>query len=433
VRRWRAGGCDVVAVDLPGRAIATVSFLLRGGAAYEPTSVAGLAHLTCRLLSEGTTSRTADEFALAVEARGVNIGVHAGWNTVSANLNGPVDRLAEASALLAESFLTPRLDTDDVVRLRTERIESQEISWANPRTRAEAAFRRLMHGSTSRYSIGEGGDPSSNVRIEPDQLRVLHARWLATAGTLVVAGDLDRLDVDAISANLDAGGERIESERVRADDPPAGRRLVLIDRPRAVQSIILMGHRGPTRSTPDFAAVTTVGAVLGGTFNSRLNHQLREVRGFAYGASAGFEMGAESGDLRISTDVRTDATATALLDAVEEVRRLHADGVGADESRDAIAYQVGNFAVNLETPGAVGRSLTTMVTHGLPDDYYTQLRVELTRMGKPELDTAALTYIHPDELSIVVEADLAAVGAEVEATGLGEVSIVDTADLLANT
>jgi hypothetical protein len=107
--------------------------------------------------------------------------------------------------------------------------------------------------------------------------------------------------------------------------------------------------------------------------------------------------------------------------------------VGADESRDAIAYQVGNFAVNLETPGAVGRSLTTMVTHGLPDDYYTQLRVELTRMGKPELDTAALTYIHPDELSIVVEADLAAVGAEVEATGLGEVSIVDTADLLANT
>lgn len=432
VRRWRAGGVDVVAAHLPGRALATISLQLRGGAAHEPASVAGLAHLTTRLLAEGTTSHSAEEFALAVEARGVNIGVSAGWNTVGVNLSGPVDRLTEASALLAESFLHPRLDSDDIVRLRTERVESQEIQWANPGTRAGAALRRLLHGPAGRYAVTEAGNPLTNARIEPDQLRMTHAEWVATAGTLIVAGDLDQLDVDAIAAALDAGGEHVRPNRVPANEPPAGHRLVLVDRPGAAQSNILMGHRGPTRATPDFAAITTVGAILGGTFNSRLNHQLREVRGFAYGASASFDMGLESGELRVSANVRTDATATAVLDAVEEIRRLHADGVGLDESRDALAYQVGSFAVNLETPGAVGRALNTLVTHGLPDDYHTRLRIELTRLAKTDLDAAALTHLRPDSLDVVIEGDLAVVMTELDAAGLGEATVVDADELMAD-
>jgi predicted Zn-dependent peptidase len=191
-----------------------------------------------------------------------------------------------------------------------------------------------------------------------------------------------------------------------------------------------MGHRGPTRATPDYAAVTTLGAILGGSFNSRLNHQLREVRGFAYGASASFDMGLESGELRVSTDVRTDATATAVDDAVAEVRRLHADGVTADESREALTYQIGSFAVNLETPGAVGGALTTIVNNNLSDDYHTRLRAELTTLGQADLDTAASTHIHPEQMNVVVEGDLATFRADIEAAGLGAVSVLDAADLM---
>jgi predicted Zn-dependent peptidase len=248
---------------------------------------------------------------------------------------------------------------------------------------------------------------------------------------MVIAGDLDQLDVDTIAARLTAAGLRSETSDVTPGPDPAGRVVVLIDRPGAAQSSVLLGHRGPKRDNPDYAAITTTGAVLGGSFNSRLNHRLREETGVAYGAQASFDMGKYSGELRARSEVRTDATSSAVLDAVEEIRRLHADGVGVDEARDALAYQVGVFAASLETPNAIAGALTTIVNHGLPDDYYGRLRTQLTTLGKADLNAAARNYLDPSRLNIVIEGDLAMFRDDLEAAGLGEVRVLDTDALTA--
>jgi zinc protease len=426
IERRVVAGLDVVAAHLPGRALASIAVLVRNGMAHEPIDCAGISQLTARLLAEGTTTRNAEEWALAVEARGVGLGTGVSWNTVRLNLTGPVYQLTDASSLLGESFLSPRLDPDDIVRLRTERVESLRMQWARPGTRGNAAFRRILYGADSRYGWTDSGTPQSNAGIDPDQLREIHRAWVSSAATLVIAGDLDMLDVDTIAARLTAEGLRSEPAQVIPHDEPAERVVVLIDRPGAAQSSVLLGHRGPRRANPDYAAITTTGAVLGGSFNSRLNRRLREETGVAYGAQASFDMGRYSGELRAGSEVRTDATSSAVLDAVEEIRRLHADGVGAGEARDALAYQIGVFAASLETPNAIAGALTTIVNHDLPDDYHARLRAELATLTKADLDAAAQYYLDPSRLNIVIEGDLAVFGDEIEAAGLGEVRVLDT-------
>ena len=432
IERRVVAGLDVVAAHLPGRALASIAVLVRNGMAYEPIESAGISQLTARLLAEGTTTRDAEEWALAVEARGVGLGTGVSWNTVRLNLSGPAYQLTDASSLLGESFLSPRLDPDDIVRLRTERVESLRMQWARPGTRGNAAFRRILYGTDTRYGWTDSGTPQSNARIEPDQLREIHRAWVSSSATLVIAGDLDLLDVDTIAARLTAEGVRSHPVEVTPPDEPAGVPVVvLIDRPGAAQSSVILGHRGPSRANPDYAAITTTGAVLGGSFNSRLNHRLREETGVAYGAQASFDMGRYSGELRARSEVRTDATSSAVLDAVEEIRRLHADGVGADEARDALAYQIGVFAASLETPNAIAGALTTIVNHDLPDDYHARLRAELATLTKADLDAAAQNYLDPSRLSVVIEGDLAVFRDDIEAAGLGEVRVLDADALIA--
>jgi predicted Zn-dependent peptidase len=433
IDRWSTAGGDVVCADLPGRALASVSVLRPCGIALEPVERAGLTQLTARLLSEGTTARDAEAFSLAVEALGVSIGAHASWDNVTLTVGGPAGQIAQASELLAEAFYTPALRPDDTLRLRGERVEAQRMRWAQPGTRARAALRRELFGTASRYGWLDSGDQHTNAVIEPEDVVGLHAGWRSAPATLIVAGDLSRLDVSALAARLlgSADHQAVPPVTLRPVHE-GGRRVLLVDRPGAAQSSLILGHAGPSRATPDFGALTTMCAVLGGSFNSRLNHQLREVKGYSYGAQAGFDHHRHVGSLRVTTEVRTDATVPALCDIVAEIERLHTEGLTAEEARDALAYQIGAFATTLETPNAIAGALQTIVTHGLPDDYYPQLRSELATLDKADLDRAAREYLTPEQLCIVVEGDLARFRDELAAAGLGPATELTTAELLSS-
>lgn len=431
VHRSQAAGGQIVCADQPGRPLAAVSVILPGGAGVESIESAGLSQLTGRALSEGTTARDAEAFSLAVEALGMNVGVSTSWDTVTLSVGGPATRVAEAAQLLAEAFFSPALDSDDLIRLRTERVESQQLRWSRPGTAAGAAFRRALHGADTRYGWLESGDPASNAALEPEQVRWLHARWLETAATLVVSGDLSLLDLDTLATTLlgtQAGRNLPALTKLRPLE--TDRSVTLIDRPGAAQSSIVFGHRGPARWTPDFGALTTTAAVLGGSFNSRLNTQLRQVKGYSYGASAGFDMHRYTGELRGHTEVRTDATAPAVCDAVAEFLTLHTDGVTEHEAREALDYQIGAFATTLETPGAISRALATIVVNDLPDDYYSTLRTQLTNLGKQDLDRMAREHFDPSRLSVVVEGDLATFADELAEADLGPTTVLRADELM---
>lgn len=423
VRRDVAGG-RVVAAHLPGQNLAVALLLLDAGAGREPVGKEGLGAVLAKALEEGTAQRDATTFALAVEGLGTELATGLDWDTFQVSVQVPVDRLGAAVELLAEAVRTPRLDPDDVRRVRDDEATALRMDWANPGPRADAALRADLFGAQNRWGRPLYGDPDSVAGLDVEDVTVFHSEWFLRPGTLVVAGDLDRIDLDALGAAAFAGtgGGPVERGGPIEVPLPAGRRIILVDRPGSVQSTLRLGHPSPHRAHPDHVPMTLAGTVLGGAFTSRLNHLIREVRGYTYGIRGDFASSRRFGRFAVSSGVQTAVTAPALVEAVGEITRTRAGGVTEDELAVARSWRAGQLSVELQSPRAIASALTTLVVHDLPDDYHARLREALLAADVAQVSAAAATHLHPEALTLVIEGDAALIRDELVASGLGEVT-----------
>lgn len=422
VHEWVGTG-EIVAAHLPGHNLAVAALLLDAGANREPAGREGLAPVVAKALEEGTAVRDAAAYALALEGLGTELSTTVDWDSFRVGVQVPVERLPAAVELLAEAARTPRLDPADVTRVRDDEVTSLRMYWANPGPRADAALLDDLFGTRRRQGRPMYGDPATVASISVDDVVAFHAGWLIQPGTLLIAGDLDRLDLTALGAAAFSGTNS------RPADPGAplrvvprpGRRLVLVDRPGSVQSMLRLGHTAPHRAHPDYVPMSLAGTVLGGAFTSRLNHLLREVRGYTYGIRAEFAQSRRFGRFTVSAAVQTAVTAPALVDAVAEIARTQLDGVTEEELAVARSWRAGQLSVELQTPRAIAGALATLVVHGLPDHYYATLRRELLAATEEQISTAAAAHLRSPELTLVVEGDAAVIRDDLAATGLGEV------------
>ncbi|MFI7303674.1 M16 family metallopeptidase [Micromonospora aurantiaca] len=422
VRRTVAGG-QVVAAHLPGQNLAVALLLLDGGAGREPVGKEGLGAVLAKALEEGTAQRDATAYALAIEALGTELSTGLDWDSFQVSVQVPVDRLTAAVELLAEAVRTPRLDPADVRRVRDDEATALRMDWANPGPRADAVLRAELFGAQHRWGRPLYGDPDSVAALEVDDVTVFHSEWFIRPGTLIVAGDLERIDLDALAATAFAGAGGGPVERGGPIDVPlAGqRRIILVDRPGSVQSTLRLGHPSPHRAHPDHVPMTLAGTVLGGAFTSRLNHLIREVRGYTYGIRGDFASSRRFGRFAVSSGVQTAVTAPALVESVGEISRTRLTGVTEDELEVARSWRAGQLSVELQSPRAIAAALTTLVVHDLPDDYHARLREQLLAATVEDVSAAASTYLHPESLTMVIEGDAAVIRDELVASGLGEV------------
>jgi predicted Zn-dependent peptidase len=422
VRRTVAGG-RVVAAHLPGPALAVATLLLDAGAGREPAGLEGLAAVVATALEEGTRSLDATAYALALEGLGARLFTGVDWDAFRAGVEAPVDRLPAAVALLAEAVRQPRLADEDVIRVRDDEVAALRMDWASPGPRADVALRAALFPADLRYARPPHGDPESVAGLTVADVSAFHAAWLTQPGVLLVAGDLDRLDLDKLGEAAFAGtGQPPARETGLVPGVPAtGRRILLVDRPGSVQSTLRLGHLGPHRAHPDHVPASLAGTVLGGAFTSRLNHLIREVRGYTYGIRAEFATSRRFGRFTVSSAVQTAVTAAALTDTVGEITRTRDDGVTEDELAVARTWRAGQLSVDMQTPGAIARALGTLVLHDLPDGYHAELRAELLAAPVAEVSRAAAAHLRPEELTLVIEGDAAAIRGDLTATGLGEV------------
>ncbi|QGN47194.1 M16 family metallopeptidase [Micromonospora sp. WMMD558] len=422
VRRTVAGG-QVVAAHLPGQTLAVALLLLDAGAGREPGGKEGLGGVLAKALEEGTAQRDATAYALAIEALGTELVTGLDWDSFQVSVQVPVDRLPAAVELLAEAVRTPRLDPDDVRRVRDDEATALRMDWANPGPRADAALRADLFGAGNRWGRPLYGDPDSVAALDVEDVRVFHSEWFIRPGTLVVAGDLDRLDLDVLGAAAFAGtgGGPVDRGGPIPVTRRDGRRIVLVDRPGSVQSTLRLGHPSPHRAHPDHVPTTLAGTVLGGAFTSRLNHLIREVRGYTYGIRGDFAASRRFGRFAVASGVQTAVTAPALVEAVGEITRTQETGVTEEELAVARSWRAGQLSVELQTPRAIAGALATLVVHDLPDDYHARLREELLAADVDRVSAAAATHLHPGSLTLVIEGDAALIRDDLMATGLGEI------------
>ncbi|GAB3390913.1 pitrilysin family protein [Micromonospora halotolerans] len=422
VRRSAAGG-QVVAAHLPGQNLAVALLLLGGGAGREAVGKEGLGGVLAKALEEGTAQRDATAYALAIEALGTELVTGLDWDSFQVSVQVPVDRLGAAVELLAEAVRTPKLDPADVRRVRDDEVTALRMDWANPGPRADAVLRAELFGADNRWGRPMYGDPESVAGLDVDDVTVFHSEWFIRPGTLIVAGDLDRIDLDALAATVftGAGGAAADKGGPIGVTLSDRRRIILVDRPGSVQSTLRLGHPSPHRAHPDHVPMTLAGTVLGGAFTSRLNHLIREVRGYTYGIRGDFASSRRFGRFAISSGVQTAVTAPALVEAVGEVSRTRLTGVTEDELAVARSWRAGQLSVELQSPRAIASALTTLVVHDLPDDYHARLREALLAATVEEVSAAAAAHLHPESLTLVVEGDAAVIRDELVAAGVGDV------------
>ncbi|MEV4216496.1 pitrilysin family protein [Micromonospora sp. NPDC049662] len=426
VVRRAVGGGQVVAAHLPGQNLAVALLLLDAGAGRELAGKEGLGGVLAKAMEEGTAQRDATAYALAIEALGTELVTGLDWDSFQVSVQVPVDRLTAAVELLAEAVRTPRLDPADVRRVRDDEANALRMDWANPGPRADAALRADLFGADTRWGRPMYGDPDSVAALDVEDITVFHSEWFLRPGTLVVAGDLDRIDLDALAAAAFAGTGGGPAERGGPVEVPlrAGRRIILVDRPGSVQSTLRLGHPSPHRAHPDHVPMTLAGTVLGGAFTSRLNHLIREVRGYTYGIRGEFASSRRFGRFAVSSGVQTAVTTPALVEAVGEIARTQADGVTEDELAVARSWRAGQLSVELQSPRAIASALTTLVVHDLPDDYHARLREELLNADVDQVSAAAATHLHTDALTLVVEGDAAVIREDLESAALGDLHLL---------
>jgi zinc protease len=425
-------GLQVLAVNVPGRPLVSANLVIRRGGGDEPAEFAGATVQAARAMTEGTERYPGVELLEASERLGATLHAEASWDAFFASVDVAATRLPAALELLSELVQRPTFPDADVARLRDERLNDLLQVKADPRRRVDQVFVSTIYSGDSPYARPLGGDEETVPRLTPDVLRGVHRAVLdPRQAAFIVGGDLSGLKVPQIvEAALGALAQDSSVVRRAGALPPQADSKVdrpivrFYHRPGSVQTEIRIGHVGLSRRAPDFHSVQIMATILGGLFNSRLQMNLREEKGYTYGIGAGFDMRRGAGPFSVRTAVQTAATVPAISEILSELRRIRETEVTSAELAAARDYLVGVFPLRFETPGAVVAALGGLFIHSLPDDELTRYRHEIEGVTIEDVQKAARDHIAPGRLAIVAVGDADAVGIELRAAGFGDFEVI---------
>lgn len=426
-------GLTVLRCHRPGQQVVAVEVLLAAPLEAEPAGLDGVATIMARAFSEGTDKLSAEEFAAELERCGATLDAHADHPGVRLSLEVPVSRLPKALGLLADALAAPAFADSEVERLVRNRLDEIPHETANPARRAAKELSKELFPATSRMSRPRQGTEETVQKIDSAAVRAFFDKHVRPAtSTAVIVGDLTGVDLDELLAETlgdwtGSSGEPRPVPSATADDTG---RVIIVDRPGAVQTQLLIGRVGADRHDRVWPAQVLGTYCLGGTLTSRLDRVLREEKGYTYGVRAFGQVLRAAPDgtgiamLAISGSVDTPNTGPALDDLWKVLRTLAAEGLTDAERDIAVQNLVGVAPLKFETAAAVAGTLADQVEQYLPDDYQATLYQQLAATGTVEATAAAVNAFPVDRLVTVLVGDAAQIQEPVKALGIGQVTVV---------
>jgi zinc protease len=433
VERRLSNGLPVWVVSMHEVPVVQVSVVLRIGSSEDPPARFGLASLTAAMLDEGAGTRDALEIADAIEYLGASLVTGSSYDASTIRLGVPVARLAQALPVMADVVQRPTFPEAELERLRRERLTRLLQARDDPGSIASAGFPRVLYGSEHRYGTGEIGTAATIERLTADDLRAFYReRYRPERAVVLVVGDIT---ADAALALLEpafGGWSDAGAAPARATLPaaaqPVARRVYLVDRPGAAQSEIRIGGIGAARASEDFFAIQVLNTVLGGSFTSRLNQNLREKHGYAYGAGSAFALRRFPGPFVASAAVQTDRTAEALTEFFRELDAIR-QRVPPDELEKARNYLALGMPADFETTGQLIARLQELAVFELPRDYFDEYVDRLQAVTAADVERVARRYIRPDRFVVVVVGDRATIEPRIRALELGPLAVLSLDDV----
>ncbi len=424
-----SNGLKVILVQKHTVPVVNGRLLLDAGAQREPAAKSGLASLAGSLLSEGTGTMTGAEIARAMDSFGAQYFTGANYNAAFADVVALKTVFPQALALAAKTVIAPSFPEGEVSRVKNQALAAYQQSHARTAGLAADAFVRAAFDSTAPFSRPPSGTPKTIAGLTRDDVVTWHRTMFSPlVATLLLVGDLNAAEARTIAQQTFGGwtGTRTSAEpvanRVRSS---SGTRVILVDRPQSVQSSIIIGQPGFRATDPDYLNVVALNHVLGGGFSGRVNMNLREKHGYTYGASSNLDLRPGSGVMRISSDVRTSATDSALVEAITEYKRIAGETVPAPELKGAINNLASSFPSAVQTVQGLTGRIQQLIVWGLPVDFYATYRERLAAVTPEDIRRAATSRLTPDNVIVVVAGDLSKIEAPIRARNLGTVEVWD--------
>ncbi|HEY3567714.1 MAG TPA: pitrilysin family protein [Thermoanaerobaculia bacterium] len=425
-----ANGLRLVVIEQHEQPLVSLRMTLNAGKAYEPEGKAGLANATAALLTKGTATRSAQQIAQAIDFVGGHLDANAGTEAGYVDLSVTSDQLDLGFGLLSDVVLHPAFPQEELERWRRQAVNGLQIDQQDASYVATTAVTRLIFGDYP-YGRPGSGTPGSLAGLTRDDLVAFHKQhFIPNQTILAVVGDVKPADAFARAERAFGSWPKgTPSELPRFDvKAPAKTRIVVIDKPDAVQTEIRLGQVGIAYRDPSLFAAEVYNSILGGNASSRLYEEIRRKRGLSYGASSYFLEETNPGFFEASTFTKTESTADALGLAFEVLRGLQEKPVPEAELSFAKTYITGAFPLEIETANGIATKVLEAMHFGYGREFLESYDDRISKVSAADVQRFAEAHIHPGQMTAVLVGNASAFMDALKKK-YGEVEVIPIADV----
>lgn len=400
-----ANGLRVVVIEQHEQPAVSLRLMLpTAGTTFEPDGKAGLAGATAALVTKGTATRSSQQIAEAIDFVGGGLFADAGLESANVTASVTSDQLDLGFELMADVVLRPSFPQDEIDRWRRQALSGLQVQYQDAGYLAGEALGRLLYGDHP-YGRPDDGTPQSLQGLTRDDFVAHHMRtWLPNNAILAVVGDVKPADAFARAERAFGGWQKGETPRfpTLAAKATQSRRILVIDKPDAVQTEIRLGQIALPYRDPNHFAAQVYNSVVGANASARLFDEIRRKRGLSYGAGSAFLMPTLPGPYLVSTNTKTETTVEALDVALEVLGGVPKQPIPQQELDAAKTYMTGAFPLIIETPQGIAEQVLDAMRHGYGRDWLASYNDRITQVTAADVQKFAQSQIHPDKMAIVL-------------------------------
>ncbi len=405
---------EVVVIEHHEQPLVTIAAVLKASGVLDPWEKIGLSFFAAELLNKGTKDKTADELATWIESAGGEVGIFTEDDYAYVTVSILTDYLDTAYEYLSDIIMNPVFPEEELEILRKRVKTSLEIELSQPESVANRRFAEIVYGD---HPYAKAPTPETVDAITREDLVEFHKRYyMANNALIAVVGDVKTKKAKKSLEKHFGSWKQGKLEEIAYTPAPerTSRQIYLYHRPGAVQTSYRVGHLGLRPKDPDWPAIIVGNRVLGGGADSRLFMNLREEKGWTYGAYSSFSREPDIGAFSTWAAVRTEVTDSALVELVHELDRIVSEPVTEEELDHAKSYLIGNFPTTIETPGQIASQVIQVKLLGLGKKHLETYRDRLAEVTVEDVSRVMKKYLHPDRVAVVLVGDAKEIKEKVE-------------------
>lgn len=413
IEKQLSNGLTVLVIPKHKLPTINMEMWVKAGALSDPKDLPGLAKFTADMLKEGTAKRTSSQLASEADEIGAQIGADAdfGYGTSSVHAAGLVDNADRMLELVSDMVANPVFPAQELDKYKARLLPELEQQRSEPDFLGKEKLHQVVYGDFPAAVVS--ATPESVKKVTSDDLKKFHANYYAPNNAVVaIVGDIEPEQAFALVNKYFGGWKKHPVEEAKLDEvpAPAAAKVSLIDRPGSVQTNILAGEYSVRRADPDYIPLRVMNRILGEGAAARLFLDLREEKGYTYGAYSNFTAYNYPGVFLANTEVRNAVTDPALRDLLAEFSRIRDEKVPESELDEARRAIVARFALSLENPNILLNAWLTVNYYHLPVTYWDQYPAEVAKVTQDDVQRVARKYLDKDHLQVVCVGDAKQIG-----------------------